>query len=184
MFVVVDGCDFGVVTVAETGLVLQLWFLLKTFSQISDKVIKQWFRIVVFVCSTLKCSMFDGGWTLFAQLLQSAFPFYCWNSNNLERLGFLCYDVSNIHILLCSELINEGYRFHGNVWFVSQPFFVRLRICVAKWILIVHNAFNCCSYTGWPQRVNCCLPSCWSAGSGFWKKSSVTYALKFYVQCV
>jgi len=36
----------------KQNLVLQLWFLLKTFSQIFDKVIKQWFRIVVGVCST------------------------------------------------------------------------------------------------------------------------------------
>jgi len=64
----------------------------------------------------------------------------------IGKVRISLYDVSNIHILLCSELINEGYRFHENVWFVSQPFFfARLRICVAKWILIVHNGFNCCS---------------------------------------
>jgi hypothetical protein len=52
MFVVLDGCDFGVVvTVAETEWsVLQLWFSVKDISQIFDKVIKQWFRIVVCVC--------------------------------------------------------------------------------------------------------------------------------------
>jgi hypothetical protein len=43
----------------------------------------------------------------------------------------------------------------------------------------------CCEMdTDCPQRVHCCLPSCWSAGSGFLKKSSVTFALKLYVQCV
>jgi len=65
----------------KQNLVLQLWFLLKTFSQIFDKVIKQWFRIVVCVSAF---RVLDVWWRLntFAQLLQSAFPFYCWNSNN------------------------------------------------------------------------------------------------------
>ena len=78
-----DGCDFGVICYCcwNRILVLQLWFLLKTFGQISDKVIKQWFRIVVGVSAF---RVLDVWWRLntFAQLLQSAFPFYCWNSSN------------------------------------------------------------------------------------------------------
>ena len=72
-----------------------------------DKVIKQWFRIVVCVCSTLKCSMFDGGWTLLLNCCSQHFLFIVEILIN-ERIRISVYDVSNIHILLCSELVNEG----------------------------------------------------------------------------
>jgi hypothetical protein len=111
----------------------------------------------------LECSMFDGGWTLFAQLLQSAFPFYCWNSNNL-RLVFLCmtfpififvmlgvgkrrvkipWDVSVV-----SPLFQPDYRF----WFENEvkvyEFVLRngywlsttLSICCS--LLVDHNAWK------------------------------------------
>jgi hypothetical protein len=55
----------------------------------------------------------------------------------------------------------------------------------AKWLLVVHNAFNCCKYWLHMTPGNCYLPSCWSAGSGFCvARKSVTCALKLYVQCV
>jgi hypothetical protein len=46
-----------------------------------DKVIKQWFRIVVCVCAALRVLDVWCKLNILAQLLQSAFPFYCWNSN-------------------------------------------------------------------------------------------------------
>ena len=39
------------------------------------------------------------------------------------RISF--YDVSNIHILLCSELVNEGYRFHENVLVCVSTLFLQ-----------------------------------------------------------
>ena len=146
------------------------------------------------VCSTLKCSMFDGGWTLFAQLLQSAFPFYCWNSNNL-RLVFLCMTfpififimlgVGKRRVKIPWDVFNGistvSTRLSFLVWKRSKS----LRIRFAKWLLIVHNAFNCCSYWLTTTPGNCYLPSCWLAGGGLCvANKSVTCALKFYVQCV
>jgi hypothetical protein len=131
---------------------------------------------LLWVCQHLECSMFDGGWTLFAQLLQSAFPFYCWNSNNL-RLVFLCMTLP----IFVFVMLGVGKRKVKIPWDVSvvsplfQPdlsFLVwkrskSLRIRFAKWLLIVHNSFNCCRYWLHITTGNCCLPSCWSAGSGF-----------------
>ena len=30
-------------------------------------------------------------------------------------------------------------------WLVSQRFLLGYEFCVVKWILVVHNGFNCCS---------------------------------------
>ena len=58
----------------KQNLVLQLWFLLKTFSQIFDKVIKQWFRIVVGVSAF---RVLDVWWRLntFCSIVAVSIPF-------------------------------------------------------------------------------------------------------------
>jgi hypothetical protein len=81
-FVVLDGCDFGVVCYCCLNRMIGLATVISVEDVQSD--LGQSDQAVIqncCVCAALKCSMFDGGWTLFAQLLQSAFPFYCWNSN-------------------------------------------------------------------------------------------------------
>ncbi len=177
MFDVLDGCNFGVCYCCWNRMIG-----LATVISVEDVQSDLWQsdQAVIQNCcgcvQHLECSMFDRCWTLFAQLLQSAFPFYCWNSNNI-RLVFLCmtfpififvmlgvgkrrvkipWDVSVV-----SPLFQPDYCF----WFENE--LKSLRICVAKWLLIVHNVFNCCRYWLHVTPGNCCLPSCWSAGSGF-----------------
>jgi hypothetical protein len=80
-------------------------------------------------------------------------------------------------------------------WLVSQRFQADYRFWFENEVKVYE--FYCEMDTDCPQRIqlllfywltttpgNCCLPSCWSAGVDCEKMSSVTYALKFYVQCV
>ena len=167
MFVVVDGCDFGVVCYCcwnRFGLATVI-FVLKTFSQIFDKVIKQWFRIVVCVCSTksARCLM-EAEHS--CSIVAVSIPFLLLK---LERLRFL-FMTFPIFIFCCALELKRRVKIPWDGWHLN---------------LFVKFTNLCCEMdTDCPQRVHCCLPSCWSAGSGFWKESSVTCALKLYVQCV
>jgi len=81
--VVIDGCEFGVVCYC-------CWnrFGLATVISVEDVqscLLTKWSSSdseLLFVCAALR--VLDVWWRLniLAQLLQSAFPFYCWNSNN------------------------------------------------------------------------------------------------------
>ena len=91
----------------KQNLVLQLWFLLKTFSHVfwqSDQAVIQNCCGCV---QHLECSMFDGGWTLLLNCC-SQHSLFIVEILIIERIRISLYDVSNIHILLCSELVNEG----------------------------------------------------------------------------
>jgi hypothetical protein len=56
--------------------------------------------------SILECSMFDGGWTLLLNCCSQHSLFIV--EILIEKIRISLYDVSHIHILLCSELLNEG----------------------------------------------------------------------------
>ena len=104
----VDGCDFGVVCYCCWN---RFWscncdFCWRRSVMSFDKVIKQWFRIVVCVC-VQHIEMLDVWWRLntFCSIVAVSIPFLLLK---FGKVKISLYDVSNIHILLCSELINEG----------------------------------------------------------------------------
>jgi hypothetical protein len=78
------------------------------------------------VCSTLKCSMFDGGWTILLNCCSQHFPFYCWDWKRFrifflwrfQYSYFVVLGVSERRVkipwecLVCvSTLVLQGYEF-------------------------------------------------------------------------
>lgn len=174
MFVVIDGCDFGVICYCCWNRIIGLATVISVEDVQSDHLTK-WSSSdseLLCVCAAL------------------------WNARCLMEAEHFLLNCCSQHFLFIVEILTIWkikfllWRFQYSYFvvlgvskrrvqipweclvYVSTLFFARLRICVVKWLLIVHNGFNCC------------LPSCWSAGGGLWEESSVTYALELYVQCV
>ncbi len=135
----------------------------------------------------------------FCSIVVVSIPFLLFETLIVEKVRVSYCDVSEFifvmlwvkeqrvqipwEVLVVSPRLQADYRLH-----VLES----LRI-LTVWLLVVHNAFNCC------------LPSCWSAGSGlFGQWTSLHFlvvrcvrnawegdcflnshcALRFYVQCV
>jgi hypothetical protein len=93
--------------------------------------------------------MFDGGWTFLLNCC-SQHSLFIVEILIIERIRISLYDVSNIHILLCSVL-KRRVKIPWDGWHLNL-FLISLRICVAKWILIIHNGFIVVN-TGRSQRL-------------------------------
>ena len=153
--------------------VLQLWFLLKTFSQIiwqSDQAVIQ--NCCVCVCSTLKCSMFDGGWTLLLNCCSQHFLFIV-EILIIEKIRISLYDVSNIRIcyarswwtkvkdstkwLVVSKPLQRVYKFlsRDGYWLSTKRLIVVYRVVGRQgvdfershqWLMHWSSVYNACNW--------------------------------------
>ena len=102
-----DGCDFGVVCYCcwnRIGLatVISVEDVQSDLWQSDQAVIQN-----CCVCAALKCSMFDGGWTLLLNCC-SQHSLFIVKILIIGEISISFHDVSNYLYLLCSELVNEG----------------------------------------------------------------------------
>jgi hypothetical protein len=79
----------------------------------------------------------------------------------IERIRISLYDVSDIHILLCSELVNGVKFFHEIIGISMLSSRLSFALKVYEIFFVEQNDYR------YVHAFNCCVPGCWSAGNGF-----------------
>ena len=167
MFVVIDGCDFGVVCYCCWNRMIGL----ATVISVEDVQSDLWQSDQAVIQNCCVCAALWNARCLmeaehFCSIVAVSIPFLLLK---LERLRFLCMTFPIFIFCYARSWWTKGKD--STKWLVvSKPVLISLRICEMD--------------TDCPQRIQLLSTELLVGRGGLWTESSVTYALKLYVQCV